>query len=85
LFKDHLRGVGATEISICNSSTTLPMTGSGRSKGDRDNLSHYSFSSSADALIKGETSVKVNNFPLFPFLDGNQALRIQEGSPLPAY
>jgi hypothetical protein len=78
----HLRGVGATEISICKSSTTLPTSGSGRSKGEWDNLSHYSFSSSGDALIKGETSVKVTNFPLFLFLDGNQALRIQEGSPL---
>jgi hypothetical protein len=40
LVKDHLRGVGATEISICKSSMTLPTSGSGRSKGERDALSH---------------------------------------------
>jgi hypothetical protein len=40
LVKDHPRGVGATEISICKSSTTLPRSGSGRSKGERDALSH---------------------------------------------
>jgi hypothetical protein len=34
LVEDHLRGVGATEISICKSSTTLPTSGSGRSKGE---------------------------------------------------
>jgi hypothetical protein len=36
-----------------------------------------SFSSSRDTYVKGETS-----FPLFPFLDGKSASRIQEGYPL---
>jgi hypothetical protein len=49
LVKYHLRGVGATEISICKSSTTLPTSGSGRSKGERESISLYSFSSSGDA------------------------------------
>jgi hypothetical protein len=40
LVKDHLREVGATEISICKSSTALPMHGSGRSKGRWDALFH---------------------------------------------
>jgi hypothetical protein len=34
------QGVGATEISICKPSTTLPTSDSGRSKGERDALSH---------------------------------------------
>jgi hypothetical protein len=38
--QDHLRGMDATEISICKSSTTLPTSGSGRNKGERDALSH---------------------------------------------
>jgi hypothetical protein len=42
LVKDHLRGVGATEISICKSSMTLTTGGSGRSKGERDILSQKS-------------------------------------------
>jgi hypothetical protein len=40
LVKDHLQGVGATEISICKSPTALPTSSSGRSKGERDVLSH---------------------------------------------
>jgi hypothetical protein len=40
LVKDHLRGVGTTEISICKSSMTLSTSGSGRSKREWDALSH---------------------------------------------
>jgi hypothetical protein len=40
LVKDHFRGVGATEKSICKSSTALPTSGSARSKGEQDALSH---------------------------------------------
>jgi hypothetical protein len=33
-------------------------------------------------LIKGETSVKVTNFPLFPFLDGKSSLKDPGSTPL---
>jgi hypothetical protein len=33
-------GEGATEISVCKSSMILPTSGSGRSKGEQDALSH---------------------------------------------